>query len=377
MATPDPQTIVPQDQDDVELFPAESDPVNFWEEKQRELVTSVVDYNLGTLADLVRTKTIDLSPTYQRRFRWDDVRQSRLIESFLMNVPVPQVFLNEDRYGRYSVIDGKQRLWAISEFMLGRLQLCGLEVFNDVNGKTFEDLPSELQTVLKLRPTLRAVIVLRQSDLDIKFEVFQRLNTGGVRLNAQEIRNSTFPGPVNDMVLRLSEHLEFHKLLGIKSRAKSVLYQQMRDAEFVVRYFAFRDTWRDVSGGMKRLMDRFMADHQTESKDWIAEAEADFLQTVRAVDSAFGEHAFHRWQPSKEGWRRQVLASLFDAEMFACRGRDHAVLRAHREEILAGVKSLFDQNDFRQSIDAATNTPTYFCRRIEMVSDKLDELIGA
>jgi hypothetical protein len=88
----------------------QGDPTDFWEAKQRELVTSVVDYNLGTLAQLVQDGTIDVSPKYQRRFRWDNERQSKLIESFLMNVPVPPIFLNEDQYGQYSVIDGKQRL---------------------------------------------------------------------------------------------------------------------------------------------------------------------------------------------------------------------------------------------------------------------------
>lgn len=82
----------------------EGEPVEFWESKQRELLTSVVDYNLGTLSDLVSQQVIDLSPTYQRRFRWRPERQSKLIESFLMNVPVPPIFLNEDEYGRYSVI---------------------------------------------------------------------------------------------------------------------------------------------------------------------------------------------------------------------------------------------------------------------------------
>src|SRR4029453_9799016 len=107
----------------------ETDPVEFWEERQRDLVTSVLDYNLGTLSDLVQTNRIDLSPDYQRRDRWDPARQSKLIESFLMNVPVPQIFLNEDDYGQYSVIDGKQRLGAINEFMRGRLRLRRLEVF--------------------------------------------------------------------------------------------------------------------------------------------------------------------------------------------------------------------------------------------------------
>lgn len=99
------------------------DPVDFWEKKQRELVTSVVDYNLQGLTDLVVDKAIDLDPSYQRRLRWDEKRQSKLIESFLMNVPVPPVFLNEDEYGSYSVIDGKQRITAISNFMRGILRL--------------------------------------------------------------------------------------------------------------------------------------------------------------------------------------------------------------------------------------------------------------
>ena len=233
----------------------EGDPVNFWEKKQKELVTSTVDYNLGTLADLVNSKAIDLSPEYQRRFRWDDTKKSRLIESFLMNVPVPPIFLNEDTYGQYSVIDGKQRLQAITEFFQGRLQLKGLKIFYDVNGATYYDLPAPLQTVIKTRPTLRSIIILRQSDVDIKFEVFQRLNTGGVQLNPQEIRNSTYPGPLNNMILELSVNKKFHALLGIRNREKSAIYKEMRDAELVLRYLTFKDTWQSFSGGMKRYMD--------------------------------------------------------------------------------------------------------------------------
>ena len=101
----------------------EGDPIDFWDKKQRELVTSVVDYNLGALSQLVADGTINLSPKYQRRFRWDTERQSRLIESFLMNVPVPPILLNEDGYGQYSVIDGKQRLTAIVDFFSGKLEL--------------------------------------------------------------------------------------------------------------------------------------------------------------------------------------------------------------------------------------------------------------
>jgi uncharacterized protein with ParB-like and HNH nuclease domain len=230
--------------------------------KQRELVTSVVDYNLGTLAQLVTDRTIELSPRYQRRFRWGPEQQSLLIESFLMNVPVPPIFLNEDKYGKYSVIDGKQRLTAITEFFKGKLELAGLKVFSDINNKTFDDLPRKLQSVIKTRPTLRAVIILRQSDKDIKFEVFQRLNTGGVKLNPQEIRNSAYPGLLNDLILELSENNKFHRLLGIKNKNRSAIYQEMRDAEFVLRYFTFKEIWQDFKGSMKRLMDTYMEENK-------------------------------------------------------------------------------------------------------------------
>lgn len=347
--------------------------IAFWEKKQRELVTSVVDYNLGTLADLVQTKAVDLSPEYQRRFRWDPIRQSKLIESFLMNVPVPPIFLNEDKYGQYSVIDGKQRLNTIFEFLRGRLRLTGLEIFSDINDNTFDSLPSRLQTVIKTRPTLRAIIILRQSDEDVKFEVFQRLNTGGVQLNPQEIRNSTYTGPLNNAILDLSVNKQFHKLLGITNKDKSAIYQEMRDAELVLRYFTFRNTWQDFSGGMKRQMDEYMRNNSHMGESGLEELKNDFLNTVNVVEAAFGEHSFQRWMPEKRIWRRQVLASLYDAQMFAC--KDLSTERMNKDRILVTMKSLFENIEFRKFIDSATNTPGFFQARIKVIKGMLEKII--
>lgn len=347
------------------------DSVSFWEKKQREVVTSVVDYNLQTLTDLVTDDTIDLSPQYQRRLRWDDKRQSQLIESFLMNVPVPPIFLNEDDYGSYSVIDGKQRLGAVSQFMLGHLRLRGLQVFAELNGATFFDLPGALQRVLKTRPTLRAIIILRQSDDDVKWNVFQRLNTGGVRLNAQEIRNSTHPGPMNDLIMELSAWPLFHKLLGIKHRTRSAIYQEMRDAEFVLRFFTFLDTWSTFQGGMKRQMDEFMGTNQFAGEEKLAELRSSFVDSVKGVEAAFGEYAFRRWVPERGQWRRQVLAALFDAQMFAVVGMAHDDLREGSTSIIERWQKMFSEDEFRRSIDAATNTPALFKYRIKATRETL------
>jgi hypothetical protein len=344
-------------------------PVQFWESKQRELVTSVVDYNLSTLADLINTKTIDLNPRYQRRFRWDQDRQSKLIESFLMNVPVPPIFLNEDKYGQYSVIDGKQRLMAIHEFMRGRLVLTGLQVFADCNGQSFDNLHPDLQSVIRLRPTLRAIIILRQSDVDVKLEVFQRLNTGGVKLNPQEIRNSAYPSPLNDLILDLSVLPAFHKLLGIRNKEDSAIYQEMRDAEFVLRYFTFKESWKSFSSRVKSCLDHFMVDNQRMSKRKLEDLKSEFLKTIEAVEAAFGEHAFRRYQPEKDRWRRQVLASLYDAQMLACHGVEPDDLRPHRAKIVTKMKRLFRAEDFQTSITSGTNTPTLFQHRVQAVKE--------
>jgi len=361
-----------------ELLDAEEgQPVDFWEKKQKELVLSVVDYNLGTLADLVSSNTIDLSPRYQRRFRWDNTRKSKLIESFLMNVPVPPIFLNEDQYGQYSVIDGKQRLTSITEFFKGKFKLTGLKVFSDINGYCFDDLPSKLQSVIRTRPTLRAVIILRQSDEDVKFEVFQRLNTGGVRANPQEIRNSTYPGPFNDLLLGLSVETRFHSILGIKFRNRSSIYQEMRDVEFVLRFFTFRECWHDFKGGsMKNLMDHYMRDNQKLGESEIRQLSDIFLATISKVNMCFGEYSFRRWEPARNRWRRQVLAALYDAQMFACDGFEEASLEGKGEEAIIRMKELFQDEDFLKAISAATNNVGNFRARITKVKDMLRSVTG-
>lgn len=348
--------------------------VSFLNKKQRELITSTVDYNLESLSQLINKRTIDLAPKYQRRFRWDDTRKSKLIESFLMNVPIPPIFLNEDDFGKYSVIDGKQRLSAINEFLSGQLSLTGLEVFTDLNDYSFFDLPLEFQNSLKIRANVRAIIILRQSDKDIKYEVFQRLNTGGVKLNAQEIRNSAFPGKLNDKILELSEHKFFHKLLGIKSKSKSKIYQEMKDAELVLRFFALKNSWKQYAGGLKKILDAYMDDNQSMTQTAANELGKEFLDTLEKVEVLFGDDgSFRRWMPDNKKWKQQVSAPLFDAQMFACYKKNKSKLEESRTKIISDFKKLFtSDSEFIQSIESSTGTPNRFLYR----TTKLNEVIN-
>ena len=347
-----------------------------WEKHRRELLTSVLDYNLNTLSDLVTSEQIDLSPRYQRRDRWKSDRQSRLIESFFMNVPIPPIFLNEDDYGKYSVIDGKQRLTAIHEFMRGRLRLKGLKVFKELNDKTIDDLGPSLRAVIGTRANLRATIILRQSDKEVKFEVFRRLNTGGVTLNPQEIRNSTWPGPLNEMLLDLSEHPTFRRLLGMSRPSTSMLFKEMRDVELVLRFFAFQNDWATFTGGMAKRLDQFMAENQRAKKSELDRMRDSFIHTLDTVEAAFGGNAFRRYNPDTKTWRKPVLAALFDAQMFAAMSWEPEQVAGHAKAIDRKYQSLFSDQGFRQSIDAATNTPARFRTRIEIMRDLLENTLA-
>ncbi len=348
--------------------------VNFLEKKQRELLTSTIDYNLDSLTNLISKRVIDLAPKYQRRFRWDELRKSKLIESFLMNVPVPPIFLNEDDFGKYSVIDGKQRLSAISEFISGKLILKGLGVFKDLNGLNLYDLPIEFQNAIKIRTTIRAIILLRQSDKDIKYEVFQRLNTGGVKLNAQEIRNSAFPGKFNDKILELSESKDFQKVLGIKAKTKSRLYQEMKDAELILRFFALKDNWRKYSGNLKGVLDKHLDENKDLKENEIEKLEAQFLETIDTVKQVFGNTgAFRRWIVQSHKWKQQISAPIFDMQMFGFYGKDKGLIIKFKNEILEDFKNLFESDrTFIESIESSTATPQRFSYRIE----KLEEIVN-
>ena len=183
---------------------------------QDRLVLQAADLSLETLASMVESLAIDTSPEFQRRERWDSAQQSSLIESFLLNVPIPPVYLSEDDFGTYSVIDGKQRLTTIHKFMRDKLKLTELEAFRSLEGAKFSDLPTPLKNALRVRPYLRVVTLLKQSDPKLKYEVFTRLNCGGEPLNPQEIRNVVFRGKLNDLLVELSKRDFLKSQLKIK-----------------------------------------------------------------------------------------------------------------------------------------------------------------
>ena len=350
---------------------ARSDVLTRFEEFQQEVVLETSDHALSTLTSMVTSGAIDLSPHFQRRDRWDSFKQSQLIESFVLNIPVPPIYLAEGQRGRYDVIDGKQRLTAISHYLSGEFMLRSLERFPDLNGRRFVELPPEVQGTLNFRP-LRTVTLLRQSTDSAKYEVFHRLNSGGQVLNAQEIRNVLFRGPLNELIYTLSENAFLRRQLKIASD-RAPAYKNMTDAEWVLRFFTMKSTWERFSGDYRQSMDDFMANHANEGPSFLRTAEATFHRSLEACEKVFGRNAFKR--PERGGWRDQAIAGVYDAEMVAfAEISDGELLTAarRRKSVIDSVVSLFQENeDFDQATRQATNTP----RRVRYRVTKMIEAI--
>lgn len=274
--------------------------------------------------------------------------------------------MNEDKIGTYSIIDGKQRMSAIHEFMTGKLKLAKLHVFPEINELRFNEMPQHFQRLIRTRLNIRSIIILNQSDPYIKYDVFARLNTGGIQLNAQEVRNNAFAGPLNDKIMELSADKTFHRLLGITVPRKSKLWQEMRDAEYVLRFLTFKDFWREYSGGMRVTMDRFMDGNRSASSDILDRWDTEFRDTVTKVDLVFGDKAYRRFNPITKEYRSQPVASIFDAQMFSLMAISLDRASQQRDIIRGRFEGLFSDPEFSRSIDAATNTPSFFKTRIEL-----------
>lgn len=339
---------------------------------QNNLVVQHSDFSLRALFDMARSQAIDLAPHYQRRDRWKPDKQSALIESFLLNVPVPPVYLSEDEFGKYSVIDGKQRLTAIRDFLGGDLKLTKLTKFSDLEGASFTDLPQPIQNALAVRPYIRVITLLKQTDPQLKYEVFLRLNTGGEKLLAQEIRNVAFSGPLNDLLFELSEATFLRRQMKIKGES-SPPYRRMEDVEHVLRFLTMAERWRVIGPQLSLEMDDYMQQYRAISPSRSAQLRQLFQRSLDACEGIWGDKAFYK--PQGNGWRGQFISPLFDAEMVAVSALSASELAKavkHRELVLKRFVTTFKGDPFfAKSVTQSTNNPSSVTKRISTVASVL------
>ncbi|GAA4701418.1 DUF262 domain-containing protein [Kocuria gwangalliensis] len=274
-------------------------------EGDRKLVTQPYDYSIRQLVDEIERGGIRLDVTYQRQYVWDDGKASRLIESLLLNVPIPVVYIAEDDDFSFEVIDGLQRLTTLKRFLADEFPLTGITVLKEIKGKKYNELSPRDQRRLANR-TIRCIAITMDSHPDIKFDVFERLNTNVAVLTAQEIRNCVYRGPFNDSIKELGDYDQLNHLVGSSGRRRMV------PAELVLRFFALKDQLNDYRPPLSQFINKYMRDRRrlALTEDEIAL----FKDCVNTAVDTFGERAFQ--VPDRNGiTHNTVHKALFDAVM--------------------------------------------------------------
>lgn len=300
---------------------------------------------------------IDLSPAFQRKGDlWDDKKQSQLIESLLIKFPLPAFYFDGSDNNKWLVVDGLQRLSALRNFViLKKLKLVGLEFLNKLEGSTFDDLPRNLQRQIE-EAQITAYIINAGTPEEVKFNIFKRINTGGLILNSQEIRHALNQGVPAKFVEKLANSIEFQEATG------RINPDRMLDREFITRFLAFRI--RPVSEykpDLDTYMNQKMGELKLLSEDERTEIKNSFISSMKLAKEIFGDWAFRKVFDLNDR-RRPINKALFEvwsAELSRLSEEGRIKLRTRGKELFNNFIDLMNSDEvFVASITSATGDKT-------------------
>ena len=361
----------------------------------KQVHTQSLDISFNELLDMYKSNELDISPDYQRLFQWSEGARSRFIESLLLEMPVPPIYVIEEESGKYLLIDGLQRISSYlhlrgeleahhlePEVHLGeKLVLTDCDIVKELDGKTFDDLGTALQIRVK-RAFVRVEVVRKGSDPQFKYHMFKRLNTGGQLLTEQQLRNCTIrllDPTFNDFIIELSKDEMF-------KRCTEILTQQHTltafDQELVLRFFAFKN-WRvrfkhDVADFLTEYMEA-VADPNIDCPFDYEQERAVFLKTFTFLDQTLGEYAFARANKTRDKMTKGF--SVYHYEAFTV-GLQQALNRLSSDDpqklnqlkqVLEGIK--FDEEFIRITTGGGKNSPGPLQERIGFVEDRVKGIL--
>ena len=370
-----------EDDDLLEQTENQDEDINLSGRKKIDFIPK--DSDIDGLHRYYRKGRLLIQPNYQRKFVWDAKKASLLIESILMNIPIPIVYLAATQDEKINVIDGQQRLTSIFSFIDGVLpdekdkvfKLTGLKVFTELNGKTFKNLDESLQNKIT-DYSIRTITFTADSDPELQYEIFSRLNTGSVALNSQELRNCIYRGDFNEFIKKLASDPEYLSLLGLKAP-----HRRMTDVELVLRFISFyKNTYINYKSPIKTFLNDTMRTYSIIDDNEKKKIKDAFKRAVINLTSLLGENSFRRFKiVGKEGvWEKNRLnVALFDILMDSMSRLDTSVLMRHLDAIKEAYIDLMVSNqDFIDSIMINTSNTQVVAKRFKIWNSVLDSIIG-
>lgn len=353
--------------------------------------TRTLDVSFNELLDMYKNKELEIHPEYQRLFRWSEEKQSRFIESLILEMPIPPIYVIEKEEGIYELIDGLQRISSYLHFRGALeagddedqlLRLTGCDIVHELNGFTYNELPKVLQIKLK-RNFIRVEVIRKGSDQRLRYYMFKRLNTGGEMLSEQEIRNSTIrllDDTFNNFIIRMSQVSDFKTCITHLSEEKR---EQKYDQEYVLKFFAYKNDREHYRKSIAPFLTNYMEkvsysriDTEKEPTEFnYTKEEEVFRKTFAILRSSLGEYAFARVQNNK------FVASLspthFDAFTLGIQDYLHRLEPENQEqmqELGNLLKLIKSESKFLEAASGGgKNTANYLNQRIQFVKEKVGE----
>ena len=357
-----------------ENMPLENNSINEkYDKGYSRVVTENGSYKVSLIKSIFEQPNYNLHPDFQRRITWNNQKRSKLIESLIINIPIPPIFLYEYDYDKYEIMDGLQRISAIISFYNDEFKLSGLAEWSELNGLKYSKLPDKIREGIDRRQ-IQVITLLKESAASdqradtIKRLVFERLNTGGVKLQPQEIRNAVLNGPGNKMCIDLSENELFRFLWEIpvsdntvkefddidyadyptitddekliKKLERHVLYKRMYDVELVLRFFAIRYI-NEFGGSLSSFLDDALIMLNKYNENQIDELKNLFVETIQKAFDLFGDKAFKYFDGEK--WSAPAKM-IYDPLMLVLSQEDLTVSSGKTDENIRSLEKFYAEN---------------------------------
>jgi hypothetical protein len=338
---------------------------------RRSVAFDSYDITVKQMYDMILEGMIDIAPEYQRHFKWDVTRQSSLIESLLLGIPIPSLFMATNPDSSWAVIDGVQRLTTILNFigdqtLLSKvnikhthLKLAGLEKLDAMNGVEYKNLPRSMQIMLQTRP-LRVTVLNDRSDFNVRYDLFERLNKGGITLHEQEIRNCIYIGDFNNFIKELALDKSFRLMVKMtESAERNGSYE-----ELVLRFFAYYEDRENFIHSVTDFLNKYM-ERKTKSLKNKAHLKKIFHDTFNTLRD-------HLPDGIVRGTRKNITPIvLYEAISVGCA----LALESGEQLRLETVEDLLNNQSLKQLTTGATNNKKMVLDRIALVEGSLKNAI--
>lgn len=322
--------------------------------RQHEIRYDLRDFTIDYIVQQFR-EGLFYVPGYQREFIWTDSHKCRFIESVILGLPIPMMFVADMEDGRLEIVDGAQRIQTLEQFVNNDLRLEGLERLPSLNEFAFEDMPKPQQRKFGTK-ALRMVVLEDSTTPELRQEIFDRVNTSGERAKPSEVRRGTFTGPFMNFIRDRARDPRFVALCPISERMRL----RREDEELVLRFFAYSDRYKQFRHDVDTFLDRYAKEHQSQfEKKRLGD---EFTRTMEFIERHF-PYGFAKTPTSKATPRVRFEAIAVGANL---------ALREKADLVPSSVSSWLESDEFREHTTThASNSAPRLKGRIEFVRDRL------